>query len=153
MFNATISPRATLPAEWIQSPTNPNAPVLWYGLPVSLGTFREYVVKKGNPEDIQLDTLTFNLVPSATRPLRKACNHPNLVQLDAMYLYTEELRHVVAFKRSVSPSAARLNPEVDERTASAMKKEMGLLDDRPALWHFDWDDSDKVCQVSLCPFT
>lgn len=104
-------------------------------------------MKKGNPDGRRLDGPSLILVPSALKLLRAVCNGQRLFFLNAMYPYADGQDCVIAFKSSRWPSAKCPDHEADERVVDAIRSELGLPADRPALWHFDFNDSDKVCKA------
>ena len=150
-FHAKVCPKPQLPPECLPAGPDSEVPPLWYGLPIPLEAVRDYVVKKGNPDNKNLTGSPMALLLSAMRLLQEACNNKRIFFINPLRPYSDELDWAVVFKCSRWRSAKRPDHEADETLADAIRKEMDLPSDRQPLWHFDYVHADEVCKVRSVP--
>ena len=55
VFVGKLSPHPVLRPECMRTESNPDPPSLWYGFPINPETYRGYLIKKGNPDGVNLD--------------------------------------------------------------------------------------------------
>lgn len=148
-FLAKLSPHPTLRPECIRTKSTPDPPRLWYGLALSPDTYRDYVVKKGNPDGLDLTCDSLLMTHPAMDLLREACKTELICDLRPLYPYSEELNRVVCLKSNSWASARHTPTEEDKKLADMLRKELDLPADHPCLWYFDYATADRAFTVRL----
>lgn len=148
-YVAKFYPHPVLRPECLRAQSTPDPPTLWYGFPINPDTYRDYIVKKGNPDGLDVDRDTHFMILPALEILREVLKTKRICDVLPLCPYSDELSRAIVFKCSLWPSAQHPITKADERMAAMIRKELGLPENRPCLWHFANGTADKAIAVRL----
>lgn len=151
-YVAKLYPHPVLRPECLRTQSNPDPPTLWYGFPVNPEIYHGYIVKKGNPDGLDVNEDAHLLVMPALKILWEVFKTKRICDVLPLCPYSDELYRMIGFKCSLWPSSHNPITKADERMAAMLREELGLPKDRPCLWHFAYATADKAVAVRLLAF-